>query len=150
MEQLTKAEALREEYLELLAIMYGTCLTGFSRAKAYSNVSFLGMLITQGALFGALFFVDQLAEQAVVAILIIVSLAALWWFGKCNKEFATHEEVKREYEMMEQRLASLEREYKALTGTELRGTLTAKEVRDAFEPVLTKRGIPLPPIEQKE
>jgi hypothetical protein len=150
MEQSTDAKALRDEYLELLAIMYGTALTGFNRAKSYIDVSFLGMLITQGALFGALFFVDDLDQGAVVSILIIVSLAVLWWFGKCNKEFAIHEEVKREYETMEKRLASLEREYKALTGTELRGTLTAKEVRAAFEPVFKKRGIPLPPIEQKE
>lgn len=65
-----------------------------------------------------------------------------------NTELSKHEEVKREYEAMEKKLKSLEREYKALTGTELRGTLTAKEVRKAFEPVFKKRGIPLPPIEQ--
>lgn len=69
--------------------MYGTALTGFNRAKAYIDVSFLGMLITQGALFGALFFVDNLEQGAVVAILIIVSLAVLWWFP--HREYGTIE-----------------------------------------------------------
>jgi hypothetical protein len=69
MEKPTEAEALRVEYLDLLKIMYATCLTGFSRAKAYSDVSFFGMLVTQGALFGALFFVEDLGANAVAAIL---------------------------------------------------------------------------------
>ncbi len=84
MERPTEAEALRAEYLDLLKIMYGTCLTGFSRAKAHLDVSFLGMLVTQGALFGALFFLEDLDDSAIVAILVIVVLAALWWFSTVN------------------------------------------------------------------
>jgi hypothetical protein len=51
---------------------------------------------------------------------------------------------------MEKRLQSIEREYIALTGTGLRGTFTAAEVREAFEPVFKKWGLSLPPREQKE
>jgi hypothetical protein len=61
-EKPSEAEALRVEYLDLLKIMYATCLTGFNRAKAYLDVSFFGMLVTQGALFGALFYLDDLFE----------------------------------------------------------------------------------------
>jgi RecB family endonuclease NucS len=77
-------------------------------------------------------------------------LAVLWWFRTVNTELSKHEDVKREYEAMEKKLTSLEREYKALTGTDVRGTLTAKEVRAALEPVFKKRGLSLPPIEHKK
>lgn len=141
MEKPTEAEALRAEYLDLLKIMYGTCLTGASRAKALLNVSPLGMLITQGALFGALFFLDDLDDRTIIAILVIVVLAALWWFRTANKELAKHEEVKRIHEENEKLLKSIEREYRDLTGTELRGTFTADEIQQAFEPLLKKYGL---------
>jgi hypothetical protein len=141
MEKPTEAEALRVEYLDLLKTMYGTCLTGFRRAKAHMDVSFLGMLVIQGALLGAIFFIEDLDDRAIVAILVIVVLATLWWFSTVNKELAVHEEVKHEYEAMEKRMKSIEREYMALTGTELRGTFTANEIQQAFEPLLKKYGI---------
>jgi hypothetical protein len=139
MEKSADAEALCVEYLQLMKIMYATCLTGFKRAKAHLDVSFLGMLVTQGALIGALYFVDDLEERAIIAILIIVVLATLWWFSTLNKEVAKHEEVKREYEAMEKRLKSIEREYLALTGTEIRGSFADTEVHQAFDALLKKR-----------
>ncbi len=142
MEKPTEAEALRAEYLNLLKIMYGTCLTGFSRAKAHLNVSFLGMLISQGALFGAFFTMEDLDDRAIVAILVIVAvLATLWWFYIMHKELAKHEKVKLIHEENEKLLQSIEHEYMALTGTELRGTFTANEVQQAFGPLLKKYGL---------
>jgi hypothetical protein len=139
MEKPADADALRVEYLELLKIMYGTARTGFNRVKAHMDVSFFGMLITQGALLGAFYFMDDLDQRAVVAILVIVVLATLWWFSTLNKELSKHEEVKREYEVMEKRLKCIEREYRDLTGTELRGSFTAAEIGPVFEPLLKKR-----------
>jgi hypothetical protein len=136
-----QVEKLRAEYLDLLRILYGTGLTGFKRAKALLDVSFLGMLITQGALFGALFFMEDLNDSAIVAILVIVVLAAFWWFRTVNKELAKHEEVKRIHTENEKLLKEIEREYLALTGTQLRGTFTANEVNKAFEPLLKKHGL---------
>jgi hypothetical protein len=141
MEKSPRAEALRAEYLDLLKTMYGTCLTGFSRAKAHLDVSFLGMLVTQGALFGALFFMEDLDDSAIVAILVIVVLATLWWFRTINKELTKHEEVKLLHEENEKLLKSIEREYRDLTGTELRGTFTADEINQAFGPLLKKYGV---------
>lgn len=141
MEKPADAEALRTEYLDLLKIMWVTCLTGIRRAKAHMDVSFLGMLVTQGALLGAIYFLEDLDDRAIVAILVIVVVATLWWFSTVNKELSVHEEVKHEYEAMEKRMKSIEREYMALTGTELRGTFTANEIQQAFEPLLKKHGI---------
>jgi NADH:ubiquinone oxidoreductase subunit 4 (subunit M) len=61
-----QVEKLRAEYLDLLKIMYGSCLTGCKRAMAYSSVSFFGMLITQGALLGAMYLVNELSDRAIV------------------------------------------------------------------------------------
>jgi hypothetical protein len=72
---------------------------------------------------------------------VIVVGAALWWFHKMNKELATHEEVKRIHAENEKLLQEIEREYLALTGTQLRGTFTAYEVNKAFEPLLKKHGL---------
>jgi hypothetical protein len=85
MEKPTEAEALHVEYLDLLKTMYGTCLTGISRAKAHMDVSFFGMLVTQGALLGSIFFIQDLDDRAMVAILVIVVVATLWWFRTVNK-----------------------------------------------------------------
>ncbi len=63
------------------------------------------------------------------------------WFSTVNKELAVHEEVKHEYEAMEERVKSIEREYVALTGTELRGTFTANEINQAFDPLFKKYGL---------
>src|SRR5438067_13153155 len=90
-------------------------------------------------LFGSLFFMEDLEERAIVAILVIVVLATLWWFGTTNKEVAKHEEVKREYEAMEKRMKSIEREYSILTGTDIRQTFTGTGVHRAFDELLTKR-----------
>jgi hypothetical protein len=98
MEKPADAEALRAEYLDLLKIMWVTCLKGIRRAKAHMVGTFLGMLVTQGALFAALFFVENLDAKAVAAVFVfvIVSLLTLWWFGTTTKEEAVHEEVKHE------------------------------------------------------
>jgi hypothetical protein len=66
-------------------------------------------------------------------------VATLWWFATVNKELAKHEEVKREYEAMEKRKESIEREYTALTGTKIRDSYADTEIYQAFEPLLKKR-----------
>jgi hypothetical protein len=96
----------------------------------------LGFLITQCALLGALFFLE---DMGVVAILVIVVLLTLWWFSTFTKEKAIHEEMKRENEAMEKRLKSIEREYSILTGTDIRQTFTGTEVHRAFDELLKKR-----------
>jgi hypothetical protein len=93
----TEAEALRAEYLDLLKIMWVTCIKGIRRAKAHMVGTFLGMLVTQGTLFAALFFIEDLDAKSVAAVIVIVSLLTLWWFGTTTKEEAVHEEVKDEY-----------------------------------------------------
>jgi hypothetical protein len=150
MEQSSRAAALRSEYVELLARMYGTALTGFERAKAYHAVTFFGMIITQSALFGALYFLDTLDEMAVTAILTIVVLSALWWFYTIHKELSRHEDMKRANEALEKKMADIEQEYVALTKTQLRGTFTAREIHEKFEPLFKRRGIELPPLERRE
>jgi hypothetical protein len=139
MDKPTEAEALRAEYLELTKTMYATCLTGLDRAKAHMFGTFSGMLVTQGALFAALYFSDNLNTNAIVVVVVIVSLLTFWWSGTTTKEEAVHEGMKHEYEAQEERMKSIEREYMALTGTELRGTYTAEEIHQAFEPLLKKR-----------
>jgi hypothetical protein len=138
MEKPTEAEALRAEYLELTKTMWVTCLKGIRRAKAHMVGTFLGMLVTQSALLGALYFLE---DTAVIAILVIVVLLTIWWFGTTTKEEAIHEEVKIEYAAMEKKMKSIEREYFALTGTELRGTFTANEINQAFDPLFKKYGV---------
>ena len=145
MEQSTKAEALRNEYLDHMARMYGTALTGLERAKSYHAVSFLGMIVTQGALFGALFFLDDLDQRAVIAILMIVVAAAFWWFSTVNKELSKHEDMKRANETLEKEMNDIEQEYYALTKTELRGTFTAREIHEKFGTLFKRRGIIVPP-----
>ena len=145
MKQSTKAEMLRNEYLDHMARMYGTALTGFERAKSYLDVSFLGMIVTQGALFGALFFLNDLDQRAVIAILMIVVAAAFWWFFTVNKELSKHEDMKRANEALKKKMADIEQEYYALTKTELRGTFTAREIQEKFGALFKRRGIIVPP-----
>jgi hypothetical protein len=135
MEKSAEAEALRVEYRDLSKTVYATCLTGLTRAKAHMVGTFLGMLVTQGAFLGALFFLE---DTGVVVMFIIVGLLTLWWFSTFTKEKAIHEQMKREYETIEKRLKSIEREYFALTGTEIRETFTAAEIGQAFEPLRKK------------
>jgi hypothetical protein len=138
MEKPADAEALRAEYLELTKTMWVTCLKGIRRAKAHMVGTFLGMLVTQSALLGALYFLE---DTAINAILVIVVLLTLWWLSTFTKEKAVHEGMKREYNALEKRMKSIEREYLALTGTELRGTFTATEVQQAFDPLFKKYGL---------
>jgi hypothetical protein len=138
MEKPAEAEALRVEYLDLHKTMYATCLTGLNKAKAHMAGTFLGMLVTQGALLGALFILE---DKGVVAIFVIVVLLTLWWFSTFKKEIAVHEEMKRAYEAIGKRLSSIEREYLTLTGTEIRKTFTEAEIRQAFDPLLKKYGV---------
>lgn len=69
--------------------------------------TFLGMVVTQSALLGALYFLE---DTAIIAILVIVVLLTLWWLSTFTKEKAVHEEMKREYEALEKRMKSIERE----------------------------------------
>jgi hypothetical protein len=138
MEKPAEAEALRTEYLELHKTAFATCLTGLTKAKAHVTGTFLGMVVTQSALLGALYFLE---DRGIIAILVIVVLLTLWWLSTFKKEKAAHEGMKREYDALEKRIKSIEREYQALTGTELRGTFTANEIQQAFDPLLKKYGI---------
>jgi hypothetical protein len=54
MEKSTEAEALRVEYLELLKIMYGTCLTGIERAKACLVGTGIGGIVIRSHLINTL------------------------------------------------------------------------------------------------
>jgi hypothetical protein len=139
MEKATEAEALRFEYLDLLKTNYKTSLTGLNRAKGLMAGNLAALLVTQSALVGALFLVDEGA----VTILALVVAVALWWFWKCSKELKKHEAVKREYEEMDTRLKSIERQYFALTGTEIREALSKTEVYETFHELFKQRGIHL-------
>jgi hypothetical protein len=92
MEKPAAAEALRVEYLDLVKTVCATCLTGLIRAKAHMVGMLLGFLVTQSALLGALFFLE---DTGVVAVLVSVVLLTLWRFGKSAKEEAKHEEAWR-------------------------------------------------------
>jgi hypothetical protein len=139
MEKPTEADALRTEYLSLLKTMYATSLTGFFRAKAFLVGNFAAGLVLNGALFGALF----LEDKGAVVMLVLVVAVAFWWFRKFMKEDAKHREVVQIQEADKKRLKDIEREYFALTGTEVREALSKVEVYEAFHELYKKRGIHL-------
>jgi hypothetical protein len=137
MDKPTEAEALRDEYLDLWKIMYDTCLTGIKKVEAHMVGSMLECIVTQSALLAALLFLEV---RGIVVIFIAVVLLTFWWFNKSQKEWAKHEEVDGTYKEMEQRLKSIEREYLALTGTDIRQTFTEIEMHKAYEQLLKERG----------
>jgi hypothetical protein len=125
----SKADALRVEYLDNLKIVYTTCLTGLKKTKAHMVETMLGFLITQSALLGSLYFIEN---RGIVAILFLVVLLTFWWHRTTMKEVAKHKEAKDQHEAIRKRLESIEREYFALTGTDIRQTFTEAEVHQAL------------------
>jgi hypothetical protein len=144
MEKLTQAKVLRHEYLELMTVMFDTCLTGIDKAKAHMVGTLSGLIVTQCGLVAALLYLDG---TAIIAMVLIVSALTLWWCGNTMKEWRKHKEMMSEYRAIDTRLESIKREYFALTGTDVHGTFTETEVREAFESVFKKRGITVPPSE---
>jgi hypothetical protein len=135
MEKLSEADALRMEYLDIIQTVCGTCITGLRRAKAHMVGTFLGMLITMSAFFGALIFLEGVV---MIATIVVAVLLTLWWMGTTRKEVAVHEDMKGTYEAMEKRLENIAREYSALTGTDIRDTFTTPEIQQAFDTMLKK------------
>lgn len=97
----------------------------------------LGFFITQSALLGSLSFIEN---RGIVAILFLVVLLTFWWHRTTTKEVAKYKEVKDQYEAIGKRLESIEREYFALTGTDIRQTFTETEVHQAFDALRKKHG----------
>jgi hypothetical protein len=56
-----------------------------------------------------------------------------------TKEVAKHKEAKDQYEAIGKRLESIEREYFALTGTDIRQTFTETEVHQAFDALMKRK-----------
>jgi hypothetical protein len=84
-----------------------------------------------------------LKGDAQVAMLLIVVALAVWWFRKFMKEDAKHIDIMQIHEADKKRLKDIEREYFALTGTEVREALSKTEVYEAFHELYKKRGIHL-------
>jgi hypothetical protein len=140
--EIFKADALRVEYLDNLKIVYTTCLTGLKKTKAHMVGTMLGFFVIQSALLGSLYFIEN---RGIIAILFLVVLLTLWWYRTTTKEVAKHKEAKDQYEAIGKRLESIEREYFALTGTDIRQTFTETEVHQAFDALeYTPEGHPVP------
>ncbi len=96
----------------------------------------LGFFVIQSALLGSLYFIEN---RGIVAILFLVVLLTLWWYRTTTKEVAKHKEAKDQYKVIGKRLESIEREYFALTGTDIRQTFTETEVHQAFDALMKRK-----------
>lgn len=78
-----EAETLLVEYVDVYKKTYATAIEGRNRALAHLVGTQLGFMVTMGAYFGALLFLEGVA---MVAVLLACTLITLWWCGASPKK----------------------------------------------------------------